>query len=330
MLGAVGLTAQEERIYLLLLDQPGLTPMEFAALLGQSERLARVYLDALEAKGFVARSSGGPGYLPAAPDVVVRSLIASKQDELRRVERAIARLLKRAREAVARRGRLDEILEIVLGEEALFARVDQLQRTAQDEVVGFITTTCPYPVPQGIFDPSRMRGARIRMVYERQALNVPHLLDAARRQLAVGEQVRVVNALPVTLALFDRRHAVVVESNEVRSALLVSRSALLKALLRYFETIWERAAPLASASNGAERGPLESEHEDLVTLLAAGFKDDAIARSLGLSARTMDRRMSMLMKSLDASTRFQAGWLAAHQVSGKHKRPGGSGSTSAL
>jgi DNA-binding NarL/FixJ family response regulator len=44
-----------------------------------------------------------------------------------------------------------------------------------------------------------------------------------------------------------------------------------------------------------------------MTLLAAGFKDDAIARQLALSSRTVGRRVAELMESLGARTRFQAG-----------------------
>lgn len=60
---------------------------------------------------------------------------------------------------------------------------------------------------------------------------------------------------------------------------------------------------------GAETGDGEAipEYDDLVSMLAAGFKDEAIARKLRLSTRTLDRRISSLMKTLDATTRFQAG-----------------------
>jgi DNA-binding NarL/FixJ family response regulator len=46
-------------------------------------------------------------------------------------------------------------------------------------------------------------------------------------------------------------------------------------------------------------------------MLAAGLKDDAVARQLGVSKRTLDRRVQELMRNLGAWTRFQAGWLAA-------------------
>ncbi|MDX2393770.1 LuxR C-terminal-related transcriptional regulator [Streptomyces sp. DK15] len=42
-------------------------------------------------------------------------------------------------------------------------------------------------------------------------------------------------------------------------------------------------------------------------MVAAGDTDEAAARNLGISARTVGRMMSSLMERLDATSRFQAG-----------------------
>jgi DNA-binding NarL/FixJ family response regulator len=89
----------------------------------------------------------------------------------------------------------------------------------------------------------------------------------------------------------------------------VYSSALLDALIQFFEFTWEQAAPL-----GADpQSPLAEEDRRLLTLLLAGLKDDAIARQLGLSTRTMRRRMKNLMDLLGADNRFQAGAQAARR-----------------
>jgi DNA-binding NarL/FixJ family response regulator len=48
----------------------------------------------------------------------------------------------------------------------------------------------------------------------------------------------------------------------------------------------------------------------LLAALAAGLKDDAIARQAGTSTRTVRRRITELATTLRARTRFQAGMLA--------------------
>lgn len=48
----------------------------------------------------------------------------------------------------------------------------------------------------------------------------------------------------------------------------------------------------------------------LLTMLSAGLKDEAIARQLAVSSRTVGRRVAELMDALGARTRFQAGLYA--------------------
>ncbi|WP_228980587.1 LuxR family transcriptional regulator [Streptomyces sp. DH12] len=50
-----------------------------------------------------------------------------------------------------------------------------------------------------------------------------------------------------------------------------------------------------------------AEQRELLRLLAAGLKDEAIARRLGVHVHTARRRISRLLEALDARTRFQAG-----------------------
>jgi DNA-binding NarL/FixJ family response regulator len=50
-----------------------------------------------------------------------------------------------------------------------------------------------------------------------------------------------------------------------------------------------------------------------VTLLAAGLKDDAIARRLGVSTNTVRRRITALSQRLGVSTRFQIGLALGRQ-----------------
>ena len=50
-----------------------------------------------------------------------------------------------------------------------------------------------------------------------------------------------------------------------------------------------------------------SDRRLLLDQLARGAKDEQIARTLGLSLRTVRRRVAELLDDLEASSRFQAG-----------------------
>lgn len=51
----------------------------------------------------------------------------------------------------------------------------------------------------------------------------------------------------------------------------------------------------------------------MLSLLVSGLKDEAVARRLGWSLRTMRRRISSLYELLGADNRFQAGVIAARR-----------------
>jgi DNA-binding NarL/FixJ family response regulator len=161
-------------------------------------------------------------------------------------------------------------------------------------------------------EPSALRrGVRWRAVYAPEALELPGALDEIHHLVSLGEQARVAGGIPVKLAIADNEAALVSVSlkQATVAAALVSSSTLLDALIQLFEFTWEHAAPLG----GDLESPVGEDDRKLLALLLAGLKDDAIARQLGLSTRTMRRRMKHLLDQLGADNRFQAGAQAARR-----------------
>jgi hypothetical protein len=178
--------------------------------------------------------------------------------------------------------------------------------------------------------PRRTRtGARVRTISDNSILGVPGMLERIKRDVAEGEQARMLPSLPFKMMIFDRRAAVISldgEHPETAPTLLIHGSALLKALCLLFEFVWERATPIIFGRpdlSGA--GTLEARSGEmadaLIPLLAAGLNDKAIAMELGISPATLNRRMSELMRATGTRTRFQLGWRAALDAvqSGKHE-----------
>ncbi|MEU0093165.1 LuxR C-terminal-related transcriptional regulator [Kribbella sp. NPDC006257] len=81
-------------------------------------------------------------------------------------------------------------------------------------------------------------------------------------------------------------------------------SVLTNALQVLFDQLWAQASPLRLTSTA---DPVT----DLINLLATGMKDETIARQLGISSRTLRRRISQVQDQLGATSRFQAGIQAA-------------------
>jgi DNA-binding NarL/FixJ family response regulator len=113
----------------------------------------------------------------------------------------------------------------------------------------------------------------------------------------------------------DNRIAIIpISSSEhvVDFAYVIHPSTLLDALARLFDAEWERAVPLPAAAGrpAAAAAGAPPDATALLSLLAAGQTDARIARSLGWSLRTTQRRVRQLMATLNATTRFQAGIAA--------------------
>jgi hypothetical protein len=144
-------------------------------------------------------------------------------------------------------------------------------------------------------------GRRSRAIYPMRALRESG--DGLRRRIEAGEELRIIDDLPTRLMVIGTTHAIVPEplgfADEPR--LLVRQRALVGALTLLFELYWDRGVTLPDPG-----GRLE-DRVFLIRQLAAGAKDEQIARTLGLSLRTVRRRIADLLIELGVDTRFQAG-----------------------
>jgi DNA-binding CsgD family transcriptional regulator len=156
------------------------------------------------------------------------------------------------------------------------------------------------------------RGVRCRTLYTADHLTHPVGALTVARCRRAGEQARTLPRLPMKLLLADEHLALVgLTPAGACGALLVRSSALLAALRQYFEVLWAQATPVADGEE--DPGPLGPKERAVLALMAHGLKDDAIARRLDMSVRTVRRYVSALLDHLNVSTRFAAGAAAQRQ-----------------
>jgi DNA-binding CsgD family transcriptional regulator len=138
-------------------------------------------------------------------------------------------------------------------------------------------------------------------------------LAALRRCTKAGEQARFLPDVTLKFFVVDRTTALMPVSYtepDPSVRLLVHASALIDVLLCCFESLWTRATPFDATE--AQCGPSARDRE-LLSLMASGMKDRALARALGVTERTVGRRLTELMAELGVETRFQAGVQAARR-----------------
>jgi DNA-binding CsgD family transcriptional regulator len=216
---------------------------------------------------------------------------------------------------------VDDLVEVEVGQDAAARRFEELQRAARVEVL--LCVAPPYVVPlqdNGLQVERLAAGVSYRVIYDRCALEAAGAVDHVRRCVAAGEEARALSGVPMKLAIADRSLALVPRHNGRPSLdaghVLVHESALLDALVTLFEALWAQATPLQVDVSG-ELSELEerlsADDAALLSLFLSGLTDQAIANQLGLSLRTVQRRVRRLMDAAGATTRIQLGWQASRR-----------------
>jgi DNA-binding CsgD family transcriptional regulator len=252
------------------------------------------------------------------PDLALGRLVGEQAERVRRAEAQLAAVRAAVPDLVAayERGRGGDrqpaAVEAIESEDLVPA-----METLLDNSTGELLFLRPdqYALPSGrsmdeIVLAALRAGRRSRSLYPASvAEDVPELV---RERALAGERVRVVPVVPSRMAVFGTDAAVITEhwGDPVGRRLLVRQPALVGALAELFDAYWDRAVAVPSL---AERQVRDSGEQELLALLARGVKDEQAARVLGVSLRTVRRRIAALMAELGAESRFQAGMEAVRR-----------------
>ncbi|MDH6513903.1 DNA-binding CsgD family transcriptional regulator [Streptomyces sp. SAI-135] len=308
-----------------LVSHPGADEDAVAAGTGVSATAARTALRSLEAELLAVRIEGQPTRWSAGPPrSSLGALLARKRQELARAELYAEQLDEVYRMAPGRQIASD-LFEVVESDEQVGARYAHLLRSSRQEVLHFarppyvtrrITPTDTSTAAGAMVRP----GVRLRSVYDSDGMADDGCLQTALGGAPTEGELRLLPGIPMKLVIFDRVAAIMPlrKDDPAAGSLVVHSSTLLEVLTALFESVWERAVPLSLENSPAshtakperQEGALHSRTRDILRLMAAGMKDDAIARALRLSRRTVQTHISDLGRQLGARTRFQIALLA--------------------
>jgi sugar-specific transcriptional regulator TrmB/DNA-binding CsgD family transcriptional regulator len=319
MLEAAGLSAVEEAVYRSLLRVDPCTTQELSGELRLANQEVEAVVTSLEANGLVSRTDGEPPTFTAVrPDVAVEALLLHREEELQRTRIAVQQLVSEYRATTPER-RLEEFVEVAVGRRAIELKFEQLQRGATREVLFCVAPPFVVPLEDNDTELELLeQGIAYRAIYDRSALEMPGAVEQIRRYVLAGEEARALTDVPMKLVVADRSHAIVparADSATIEAGhVLVHPSTLLDALVTVFEALWAQATPLLVDPSGSlvEVADAPSAEDRIVlSLFLAGLTDIAIADQLGLSVRTVQRRLRRLMDLAGVSTRMQLGWHAS-------------------
>lgn len=315
----LGIDRAASEVYLALLElaPAPLDAIGSAAGLGRAET-ATAYAALVDAGLASAAEEGEDVVAPVPPTAGLEILARHRAAEVEESRIAVGGAFESFR-----RQRLaaynDHLVEVVTGD-AVGPRMRQAWASARDRIRQFDSP--PYfPLPGATDDAlaTLARGVTQRVVYSRASLEHPgQLKDVIEPCVRAGEQARVLASVPVKLVIIDDAYALVslsIKEADVHNTMLVVQPCgLLSALVALFEQSWQSALPFHGRAT--RPGGLPPADRRLLWLLAGGASDDVIARELGISRRTLFRRLSVLMARLGAANRFQmalqaqrSGWL---------------------
>ncbi|MFI2209927.1 LuxR C-terminal-related transcriptional regulator [Streptomyces sp. NPDC020141] len=195
-------------------------------------------------------------------------------------------------------------------------RMDDLDALCRDEILGMRST---FPEPEALEASLEedlallARGVGIQLLVATRAARRPGAARYLSQMHEHGARIRLATAVPLHLNVVDRAVTVLaLDPAEGRAEpaedVVLHSARLASCFARVFEHHWGTGLPYG-AGPAEEWTPRERE---VLALLAAGAKDEAIARRLGCSERTLRRLLTALVARLGAESRFAAGARAAH------------------
>ncbi|MER6504776.1 helix-turn-helix transcriptional regulator [Streptomyces sp. NPDC001455] len=156
------------------------------------------------------------------------------------------------------------------------------------------------------------RGVSIRTLYQHTVRHSPGTLAYAERMADDNVEIRTLEELIERLIVFDRTVAFIPAQDDRQVALELRHPGLVEYLVKVFEQLWTRAAPLLEEVK-YEPTPkgISGVQRSIAQLLVEGHVDDSIARRLGMNVRTCRAHVAKLSAVLGSNSRAQLGYLIA-------------------
>ncbi len=316
----LGLSDIDRRVYACVLQDGPADPAAVARAAGIDEEEARRSVDRLLAAHLVHQGMGGQGPLIAvSPEAAAARLAAPAEVRIREEQQRLAAIqaeLDAFTPAYARRDTRPATLEVVENVHGVRDMLNLASKRCRKEVMSAQPgggSRIPEAMQEALDRDCAMlqRGIRMRTLYHHTArFNRPSQAYVSASS-ALGGEYRTVHDLFGRLIIFDRELAFIQTRNASLGAVVIREPSTVTYLCAIFEGTWDLAKPFADAIDDGLEEVSRETHRTILRLLAAGLKDETIARRLGMSLRTARRHIAHIMRELDAASRFQAGATAA-------------------
>jgi DNA-binding CsgD family transcriptional regulator len=310
-------------LYLTILETSNPSRQSLRAQGFTDDQLSRL-LPVLEKRGLI-QPVDGESWSVVPPDVAMPAFAAELEARARMV-RSTAQSMSRVYLRTRAADRTDATSGAVLLESLVDVAqaLHQVTTTAQEWVLSSRADSplsrylldAPRPVSTVPFRGNQGDPLNVRLAIDPGLLPEPNALEIMQARVEAGDDVRLTTGVPFTGAVNDQGLAMIDLGDDGGSpvGILLNQSAGGARVRAVLELAWRLGTPWQpSGVPISDLDVLDPRDRSILRLMAGGVSDAAIARQMGISSRTVERRVRILLDRLNATTRFQAGVQAARQ-----------------
>lgn len=206
-------------------------------------------------------------------------------------------------------------LTVVHGSEAILREIARLSDEAtetMDSLLPHVPTKEALDVALAKDTEPLRRGVRLRSIFPAAARDLDYVRDYAAAFQGRGASVRTSAVTPARAIVFDQKVAFVITGARTPRARGVTArdSAFADAISGLFLVLWDGAVDLPGETETSSISPVE---RSILRSMQLGVKDEAIARSMDVSPRTVRRAIDAMAARVGAESRLALGVEAARR-----------------
>ncbi|WP_181149747.1 LuxR C-terminal-related transcriptional regulator [Arthrobacter sp. MYb227] len=203
----------------------------------------------------------------------------------------------------------------VVGKKSIQEILENLCSSPNSEVAildsGLLGLVAPATFGRGL--PLSAGFEKHRIVFAEEACCQKSPPEIAFGMSAESFELRVASRIPATLVIRDQEEALLLgplDAQGLPAGVHIKSKWIAAFLYEIFETTWNAAAPCAKEPKDEEH-LFSNEEQEILRLLNGGLTDESIARSFGVSHRTIQRKVQQIQRRIGAISRFQLGAMTA-------------------
>lgn len=309
----IGLSRDTDVVYRMMLRRPRWRTDQLEDVLGWPQDDVHQHVDQLLSDGLVVASADQPeAYRAIEPALALPALAVKYFRKLD--DNAVRTRFGGINELITLRERYAEQYRDarqLRGLDEMAATVERIVTRATSQVTMLLPRYVPGAVEfsRHLAEAIFRRNAELRQIWAVDFVNIDPAAEHARWLNSKKAGPRFVPRVPFRAVLVDRSAAVIVDEHD--NVRVERDERALAELSAAADHLWEQGTETRQppAVSGEQRS--SERLQAVLRLLSEGLTDDAVARRLGVSVRTIRNDVASTMRVLEARSRFQAGVTAA-------------------